>query len=103
MANDLIPISPKRRSARDWREIVGAYGKRSCTRDEFCRRHAVAVSTLDWWRRKFAGESKSRRPAQTTTPSGFNFIDLTTSPVGQRSWDVELDLGAGMVLRLRRS
>ena len=103
MATDLIPISPRRRSGRDWRALVKAYGKRSCTREAFCHRHGVAVSTLDWWRRKLGDEPKTKQLVRATRPAEFDFIDLGASPADRPSWDIELDLGAGMVLRLRRS
>lgn len=103
MANALVPVPPMKRTSREWRDLVKAYGKRSCTRDEFCRRHGVAVSTLDWWRRKFDGKASTARVQKIAPSTGLNFIDLTPSPADRPGWDIELDLGTGLVLRLRRS
>ncbi|MEZ5595772.1 MAG: hypothetical protein R3E84_05165 [Pseudomonadales bacterium] len=103
MAHDLIAISPRKRSARDWHQLVKAYRERSCTREVFCRRHGVAVSTLDWWRRKLDRDSASSPTPGTEAPAELNFIDLSASPADHHGWGVELDLGGGMVLRLRRA
>ena len=103
MATDLIPASAKRRSGREWHALVKAYRKRSCTRDAFCRRHGVAVSTLDWWRRKLDGKASTAGVREILPSAGFDFIDLTPSSADRPRWDIELDLGTGLVLRLRRT
>ena len=103
MANDLVLISRTKRSASEWRALVKAYGKRACTRAEFCRQQGVAESTLDWWRRKLETRSVKRASSSVVGTPSLDFIDLTLSRVESPAWDVELDLGAGMVLRLRRS
>ena len=39
------------RSAEDIRRIVGEFQSSGLTRREFCQRHHIAISTLDYWRR----------------------------------------------------
>ncbi|MDE0307557.1 MAG: hypothetical protein OXI87_22150, partial [Albidovulum sp.] len=48
--------------------------------------------TLLRWRRRLACEDE-RAPA---------FVSLGSAPADAAAWDAELDLGGGMVLRLRR-
>jgi putative transposase len=103
---NLIEVGPRKRSVAEWRALVRAYAQRSGTAPEFCREHGVAVSTLDWWRRRLQKEPGSvgpgrRRRAATTQP--VSFIELpAVSSAARTQWDIELELGEGMVLRLRR-
>lgn len=103
----LIEVGPRRRSAVEWGALVRAYAKRKGTAPEFCREHGVAVSTLDWWRRRLektsvtSGVRSKVRPVAASQP--MSFIELpATSSAARTPWDIELDLGEGMVLRLRR-
>ena len=103
----LIEVGQRKRSVAEWRTLVRAYAKRTGTAPEFCREHGVAVSTLDWWRRRLDKSSSSSgvrsksRPVAASQP--VSFIELpATSSAAPTPWDIELDLGDGMVLRLRR-
>ena len=102
----LIEVGSRRRSAAEWDALVRAYAKRTGTAPEFCREHGVAVSTLDWWRRRLektcsSGVRSKSRPVSAAQP--MSFIELpATSSAARTPWDIELDLGEGMVLRLRR-
>jgi|ERR1700694_299877 transposase-like protein len=42
----------KQRSNADIQRIVGEFQHSGLTRREYCERHRMAVSTLDYWRRK---------------------------------------------------
>ena len=103
----LIELGPRKRSAAEWGALVRAYAKRKGTAPEFCREHGVAVSTLDWWRRRLektsatSGVRSKVRPVAAAQP--LSFIELpATSSAARTPWDIELELGEGMVLRLRR-
>ena len=71
------------------------------TKVAFCKQHGIAISSLNRWQRILADQ-----------PGGADFIDVTEplsiapatpSPVceSDKAWQVELALGAGVVLRLR--
>lgn len=62
-------------------------------RKAFCEAQSISVNTLDYWRRRVRG----RAPA-----AGSGFIELRPSAEVGRL-DIELDLGGGTVLRIRRS
>lgn len=103
----LIELVPRKRSAAEWRALVHAYAKRKGTAPDFCREHGVAVSTLDWWRRRLektsatSGVRSKVRSVAAAHP--LSFIELpATSSAARTPWDIELELGEGMVLRLRR-
>lgn len=99
----ISPIKPVRvrRSRDQWRELLNEYAQSSLTRERFCQERNLALSTFDYWQRKLKREAS---PEQNDAV----FVELTpdkTLPVHHsdpHSWDVELELGNAVVLRLRR-
>ena len=96
----------RRRSASEWRALMRAYSRGRATREQFCARHGVALSTFAWWRSRLRRESAARallraKPAQP----GALFVELAqdVKPISatRSNWDVELELGDGVFLRLR--
>ena len=58
---------------------------------------ALTPSTFALWRRRLRG------PAVGSESNGAaRFVELADSPPASASWEAELDLGDGVVLRLRR-
>ena len=100
----------RRRSPPEWRTLICAQSRGNETRKQFCARHGVALSTFDWWRRRLHDKISARGsralPAVrgSTTPL---FVELApdSKPASATAvhWDVELELGAGVILRLRRA
>jgi len=97
-----------RHTAAQWRKLIERFDRSGQTRGNFCAAHGLALSTFDLWRRKL-GEAQA--PADEAHPESL-FVELTnaTEPaglsrtaVGAGAWEVELELGAGVVLRLRRA
>lgn len=72
------------------------------TQRTFCREHGLALSTFARWRRLLAQE-----PAPEAGEPQRLFTELERSAPGEAlaetpAWEVELALGAGVVLRIRR-
>ena len=96
-----------RRTAAQWRKLIERFERSGQTRGNFCAANRLALSTFDLWRRKL-GETQT---AAHEEHSESLFVELTnaTEPPGSRTaagtgaWEVELELGAGVVLRLRRA
>ena len=62
---------------------------------EFCEQHALGYSTFCYWRKQL------RQPASVESHSEHLF-ELPMLPVDEcPDWRVELDLGQGVVLRLK--
>ncbi len=76
------------RSPAEWRALMADYEASGLTQVKFCQSRGVSRKTFQSWRRRLG--------LTGTTP----FVELTPPLVG--SWDVELELGDGMVLRVRR-
>ena len=96
-----------RRSAAQWRKLIERYEGSGQTRGKFCAASGLALSTFDLWRRKL-GETPA---LADEAPREALFVELTNasesvgcgSEAGTGAWEVELALGAGVVLRLRRA
>lgn len=90
-----------RRSAEQWRDLFERFEQSGQRREQFCIEQGLALGSFDRWRQKLRREPKH----QAMAAGDGLFVELTsdsapTSPVP--AWDVELQLGAGVVLRLRR-
>ena len=96
-----------RRTAAQWQELVERFERAGQTRSGFCAAHGLALSTFDLWRRKL----RTRPATAHEPPPEALFVELThpaQTPAsfpsaGTGAWEVELELGAGVVLRVRRA
>lgn len=89
-------------SEASWRQLIAQYETGTLTQKSFCQQHQISVSSFHKWRNRF----KQNEDAD-------HFIDISKaivptyhtseSAVEQEStvWQVELELGQGMVLRVR--
>ena len=75
-------------------ELVEKFERSELGVQDFCEQHGVGCSTFRRWRQQL--------PKQMCTTPQEPLIELTTLPNPGRGWEVELDLGAGVVLRMRR-
>lgn len=89
-----------RRSREEWRELVARFEASGQTREDFCAEMGIGESTLRRWCSRF------RERTSTASTAASVFVELPAekeSPAPLRSpWEVELQLDAGVVLRLRR-
>ena len=96
------PASTQRRVRRrreEWRSLVSRFEASGQTREAFCAETGISVSTLRRWSSRLR-----ERPRAAVSPAPV-FVEL---PSAQRDaeapalpWEVELQLGGGVVLRLR--
>ncbi|TVZ38665.1 hypothetical protein P886_3041 [Alteromonadaceae bacterium 2753L.S.0a.02] len=91
-----------RRSETQWRELIANYGRSNLTLEAYCQQHHIAPSGFYSWRKRF----KSKQAQDNNTD---RFIDITpqpsaspmTSELSNNSWQVELELGQGWILRIK--
>jgi len=88
----------RRRTRAQWQRILSAQSASGLTQQAYCKRHAISQASLSRWKRALSGI----QPVGLTEP-GPTFVELSPSAavVGMR-WEVELELGDGVYLRLRR-
>lgn len=82
-----------RRSRAEWAQIIERFDAGTDSVSAFCRSEGIGVGSFYQW----------RNTLQTSQAPAPRFIELEApfaSPPVQ--WQVELDLGDGVVLRLRR-
>ena len=96
-----------RRSASEWRALMQAFSHSGETRAQFCECHGLALSTFDRWYRQLHQETPARVPKPSSSAeANALFVELAqeAKPIAvvSANWDVELDLGSGVFLRLRR-
>ena len=89
-----------RHSREEWRALVSRFEQSGQTREAFCAETGISVSTLRRWSSRLR---ERPRPAVSQAPV---FVEL---PAEQRKasasappWEVELQLGGDVVLRLRQ-
>ena len=84
------PPAPVRRSSEDWRELVREFEASGETLKAWCGGRGLSTKTLSNWRSRFR---EGGAPA---------FVPVAESGPPP-ALEVELDLGGGAVLRLRRA
>ena len=97
MDDSTDPKTHKRtqRTAAEWRSIMARHEASGLAGEAFCAAEGIGRSAFWRWRRRLADEDAAG--AGNGAPT---FVELAGT--GATAWDAELDLGAGVVLRLRR-
>jgi len=86
----------RRRTASEWEELISRFERTGLTRKNFCLSQGVSLSTFDLWRRKLRARLDEREEPM--------FVEVSqVEPNAVSSWDVELELGGGVILRVRRA
>ena len=83
----------RRRSGDEWRRLVDEQAKSGQTQIAFCAAHGISVASLQYWKRRLAAPEAAQEP----------WLELGTLAEAKSAvWDIELELGDGIRLRLRR-
>jgi len=89
--------APRRRSADEWRRLLSEQQESGLNQRDFCQQRALALSSFQNWKRRLADTA----PVAKTEEAWLELpADLTQS--NRTNWDIELDLGNGLCLRLRQ-
>jgi putative transposase len=90
--NGVVPV---RRTAAQWESLVARQAAGSLTQRAFCARHGVAYASFCHWKRRLREEGAGADERR-------GFVQLQAPVSNRTEWDVELTLGEGVVLRVRR-
>jgi hypothetical protein len=87
------PENGRMRSKQEIRGIVDGFARSGITRREYCEKHNISITTLDYWRRAYKSKPKLVEIAVETQPSaGFGLV-LTNGTRIEGSWKfAEADL-----------
>jgi putative transposase len=84
----------KRRSREEWQQLIDAQASSELTPAAFCQANGLSLASFQNWKRRLTAE-----PPAPVEP----WVDLGTfDRPSDSGWDIELDLGNGVCLRLRR-
>ncbi len=75
------------RSKQEIRGIVGGFAKSGMTRREYCDKHKVPITTLDYWRRAHKRKPKLVEVAIEAQPGGGFTLVLANGRRIESSWD----------------
>ena len=88
----------RRRTQDDWSQLMTEYEAGELTQCQFCAHHQLAYSTFCYWRKRLSAGAVRTELAAVSAP----LLELPVLPTpGQSNWRLELELGQGMVLRLK--
>ena len=88
-----------KRTSEQWRAIFDRYRDSGQSREQFCLEQGISFSTFSHWRTKL-----HKQVSQPLPDDSVLFRELTSEvpPPVSPGWDIELQLGTDVVLRLRR-
>jgi len=88
-----------RRTAAQWRTLMDEHAESGMSQEAFCKHKQLALSTFANWKRRLASQPDAQDEG---APPPSTWIDLGSLGAERSGWDIELDLGDGICLRLRR-
>ena len=97
MGNPSKATRHQRHTRAHWQHLIDQQVASHVPQRAFCNEQGVAYSSFCYWKRKLA------RTDQSATEEGKSFLELLSPrAVAAPGWEVELEFGAGMCLRLSR-
>ncbi len=81
-----------RRSRDEWQRLIKEQADSGLTQSGFCKANGIGLASFQNWKRRLAAEA----PSEPWYELG------TLSRSASAGWDIELELGDGICLRLRR-
>ena len=84
-----------------WKNHINQWQQSGLSQLAYCQEHNLVINTFGNWKRKL-------NPASDSKPSADSFVELSIPPLEMENsmsnaWDIELSLGADIILRLRRA
>ena len=87
-----------RRSREQWQQLIAEQQRSGLSQKAFCAERGLVLSTFTNWKRRLGETTSSNRSAEG------DWLELPVSLTEGTSagWDIELELGGGLCLRLRQ-
>jgi hypothetical protein len=92
-------MSKQKRSADEMRRMVEEFQGSGLTRREFCERHQIAVTTLDYWRHAQSGPARLVKVDVSASEAASGF---TLSLANGRRIESQWNFGEAELARLIR-
>ncbi|AGA88888.1 hypothetical protein Thimo_3773 (plasmid) [Thioflavicoccus mobilis 8321] len=93
-----------RRTHADWQAVISRAERSSLSTAAFCAGEGISTASFYLWRKRWRASNPPQGDVGEEAPE-FLDLGLLSRPANTEgaSWDLELDLGDGVVLRLRRA
>jgi hypothetical protein len=88
------------RTQDQWKDLLEEFNTSGLTRAAFCKKQRIATSSLYRWQQLFSNRGSDADFIDVTEPLA-NVPKSHSVPVRDNDWQVELELGSSIVLRLR--
>jgi hypothetical protein len=90
-----------RRSRSEWQQLINEQAGSGLGVAAFCAARGISGASFRNWKRRLAAQSD---PEAGRQPESEPWLELGTlaGRAGSSGWDIELELGDGLCLRLRR-
>ena len=82
-----------RRRPSEWQQLIDEQARSGLSQTAFCAARTVSTTSFQHWKRRLSA-------AASPSPTWLELGPLRESAA--TGWDLELELGAGVCLRLRR-
>ena len=93
--SDKAVVAPRRRSASEWRELIAEQSDSGLSQRAYCKERGLGLSSFVNAKHRYA------KPLSASPTSAFLPVALDVD--GRSGWEIELGLGDGLTLRLRRT
>ena len=88
----------RRRSLEEWQSLIEQQHESKLSQRDFCRQRGLALSSFRNWKRRLSAATViSQSP-----DSNWLALPGDLTQTSSTSWEIELDLGSGVSLRLRQ-
>jgi len=92
-------MSAKRRSQREWEQIVGAWKRSGLSSGEFCKRRRLSLETFGWWRWRL-GKEGAAEERTTTEFVEVAVVERSAPTPEQRA--IAIELPCAIVIRVEK-
>ncbi len=92
-------MATKRRTREQWQQLIQDWQASGMSIASFCSRQDLTESNFYYWRKILQPESE---PTQTEAPTWIAISDESDNDI-QQTWQMELSLPGGAVLRIGRT
>ena len=97
-----------RRSEAEWQQLIKQQQNSNVSQKAFCQQMNLSVATFGYWKRKLKKETDLPAIVDDAALTAEPWLELPTptirgNSVAGSAWQIELDLGNGVCLRLRQA
>ncbi len=89
------PHSNIHRGRSAWEQLMAQYAASGITQRQFCKQHNLSYGTFCTWRKRLRSSALANEQTAALVELPLQAAELDSA------WRVELDLGQGVVLRMK--